>query len=81
MDAPPPYPGFEPVGSGGWQVPASAPPPYSVNDPGSGNPNLQQGGGNVMVVCGGWDGDRQSGSKNFLQQKLYPIPIIITIKS
>jgi len=62
MDAPPPYPGLDPIGSGGWQLPASAPasapPPYSVNDPGKGNPHLQQGGGNVMVVCGGWDGDR-----------------------
>ena len=53
MDAPPPYPG-----GGGFMMP---PPAYSESVPGPGLPSAPAyggGGGEVMVVCGGWDGDR-----------------------
>ena len=66
MDAPPPYPGgggFQ-AGSngGGFQMPP-APPPYSEVDPSPSAPGMEQTGpgggvGEVMVVCGGWNGDR-----------------------
>ena len=48
MDAPPPYPG-----GGGFMVP---PPAYSETDPG--HASAPAYGGEVMVVTGGWDGDR-----------------------
>ena len=73
MDLPPPYPGgggFQAgPGSGGFQMPP-APPPYSEVDPtpsapaGVGGVQGVGGGpgvggvGEVMVVCGGWNGDR-----------------------
>ena len=52
MDAPPPYPG------GGGFI---APPAYSETDPSlaqASAPAFGMGGGEMMVVTGGWDGDR-----------------------
>jgi len=67
MDAPPPYPG-----AGGFQAPPppysvtdpSAPYPtkeqgFQVQGQGyPGQPHQAQAQGQIMVVCGGWDGDR-----------------------